>query len=195
MVENLKNQIKTKFGTLNNFAEKLGIDNSTLNRKLINPSNKFKLQLKEFGFFLEPNINEETMDATIQPAPGSWYKIVSRITTGGEMPYEQKDIIGEAFFNYPSKECFCVIVTGDAMAPKLLQGDILLIDPYEQTFSGDIVVAQMEAGRMIIKKLQITEDGTKSLHSINPAHPVIYLQENDRYKLYRAVQKQTIEQI
>ena len=129
----------------------------------------------------------------IRTAPGYWYPLVSRLITGGNMLCEETDVISSVFFNYhKQKGCFCVLVNGDAMEPKLLHGDILLIDPEEKPISGDIILAVV-SGRQMIKKLHLTKEGEIELHSANPTHQTIYTSKEEIQAMYRAVAKQTIE--
>lgn len=141
----------------------------------------------------ENMLGKKDINPVIRTAPGYWYPLVSRITTGGNMLYEETDIVSTIFFNYhKQKGCFCVLVNGDAMEPKLLHGDILLIDPEEKPISGDIILA-IVSGRQMIKKLHLTKEGDIELHSVNAAHQTIYTTKEEIQAMYRAVAKQTFE--
>lgn len=116
------------------------------------------------------------------------YNVVSRITTGGTMLYEEADVIGTKFFRYHDKTgmCFCVTVEDEAMMPKIAPGDFALIDPSIDCTSGDTVCAVIK-GRYFIRKFYEMKDGSIELRGATDLVPVIFTSKGEMQRTMQVI--------
>jgi phage repressor protein C with HTH and peptisase S24 domain len=138
-----------------------------------------------------PPINDGTnLISDVSIAQGHWYPIVGKVRAGSEMIFEDSDVVGTVFIDYHKKNsCFCVVVEGESMAPRLHPGDLVLVDPKETPLSGDIVVVIL-SDRQMVKKLHINKNGSVELHSFNSEYPAIFADREEIQAMFRVVARQ-----
>lgn len=187
MAHDLKKQIKAKFGTLRKFAEVLGINEATLNKKLNDVSAKFMLELKTHG--IGENIN--TMESNASPVEINYFPILTTVYAGGsQMLMEESNKDGYFFYSYPkSDRCFAVKVEGDSMFEKdnnrsMKEGDRLFIRMDDTASPGDIVIVRTKQGRQYIKQL-LQKNGEYLLHSFNSQYPDLLIHEDEIECIYK----------
>lgn len=82
-----------------------------------------------------------------------------------------------------NKNTFALSVTGDAMAPDYISGEIIFIDPHIFPSEGDAVLAYSHSSDEIIFR-KFTDDGyTRTLKTINSDWPHQYIELTDDIKL------------
>jgi SOS-response transcriptional repressor LexA len=79
----------------------------------------------------------------------------------------------EVYARDPS--CYALRVSGDSMAPQLLDGDIVIVSPAAELFDGCIVAAYVEPDGDVVKVLRQLPKGAILLQPLNPAYPAIVL--------------------
>ena len=67
-------------------------------------------------------------------------------------------------------EYFGLVVKGDSMSPRIMEGDVLIVHSQPDAETGDIVIAQINGDLAACKRLMKHSDGI-SLISLNPAYP------------------------
>ena len=80
---------------------------------------------------------------------------------------------------------FVVRVVGESMAPRIHDGDYLVVDPNGQVYDGDIAVLEKEGTarrESIVKKVYFGEDQPR-YESANPEYPGGTLDHDDRAEL------------
>jgi SOS-response transcriptional repressor LexA len=71
--------------------------------------------------------------------------------------------------------CYALRVTGDSMAPKLADGDIVVVSPAADLFDGCIVAAYIEPDGDVVKIYRELADGSVLLQPANSEYPAIPL--------------------
>lgn len=78
------------------------------------------------------------------------------------------------------KDAYAVYVTGDSMAPRFEQGDILFVNPKQAPKIGDYVIVQLkgrdagEQGPAFIKRLVKMNSDAVVCHQYNPDKDIAY---------------------
>lgn len=71
----------------------------------------------------------------------------------------------------PSHEYFGLLVRGDSMYPKYMEGDIIICQREDDAESGRDVVAYMDGYDALVKQLIKYDNGNIELRPLNTAHP------------------------
>jgi phage repressor protein C with HTH and peptisase S24 domain len=82
-------------------------------------------------------------------------------------------------------DAFAVRVSGDSMAPEIVEGDVLLCSPAAPVKTGDVVVATTPDGDLV-KRVKKRVQGIE-LQSANVKYPPIRLWENHGVKIVKAI--------
>jgi repressor LexA len=104
--------------------------------------------------------------------PVRWIPVLGQVPAG--FPTYTAEVVLEylpvpaATARHP--QTFALIVRGDSMAPRLAEGDRVIVCPDPSPASRAIVVAIVD-GDTTIKELKITHQGRKSVHILVPANP------------------------
>lgn len=75
-------------------------------------------------------------------------------------------------------ECYALRVSGDSMAPQLLDGDTVVVSPAAPLVDGCIVAAFVEPDGDVVKVYRRLPDGTVLLQPANSSYPAILLHHN-----------------
>lgn len=99
----------------------------------------------------------------------------------GEPLFDEGNIIGDVFVDPAmvpgDTQLFALKVQGDSMAPKIMDGDTLIVREQPCADSGEIVIVTINGDHGTCKKLQLYPDSL-ALVSLNPAYePMIYTWE------------------
>lgn len=102
---------------------------------------------------------------------------------------EQPSVVEDQPQLFPSEllrgSAFVVRVVGESMAPRIHDGDYLVVDPNGHVYDGDIAVLEKEGighREAIVKKVFFGEDKPR-YESANPDYPGGTLEQDDRAKL------------
>jgi SOS-response transcriptional repressor LexA len=75
-------------------------------------------------------------------------------------------------------QCYALRVSGDSMAPQLLDGDLVVVSPAAPLVDGCIVAAFVEPDGDVIKVYRSLPDGAVLLQPANSSYPAILLKPN-----------------
>ena len=78
-----------------------------------------------------------------------------------------------------NKEYFGLLVTGESMSPKYLDGDIVIIEQMEDADSGKDVVAYVNGHDATLKRLVKYGNGNVELKPLNPAYQTMTFTQNE----------------
>lgn len=81
-----------------------------------------------------------------------------------------------------SGEYFGLLIKGDSMSPRILEGDIVIVRVQPDAESGDIVIAKVNGEDACCKKLVKNKDGI-TLQSFNPSYDPMYFDNKEIEKL------------
>ena len=90
--------------------------------------------------------------------------------------------ISTRLLTFPSSEAFIVKAKGDSMAPKINEGDFVIVKKDHKPESGSIV-ACVNDGEALIKKIRIEKDKNRKryiLISLNPKYPPFLAKDDFR---------------
>lgn len=122
-----------------------------------------------FGVSLDALLNQHS-DAIV---PGSLklFPVVGRVCAGNGV-LASEDIIGyeSADSKYSVQDHFWLKVSGDSMAPRIDDGDYLLIRKQTSLDSGDVGVFVVDGQEGVVKKV-IYDENNIELISFNPYYP------------------------
>ena len=185
------------------FGERLGLSQSQISTILGGKSNVSgpTIQLLWHNFrvnpdfilhgsspmFLPPKIEARRIIPIIADiAAGDWkYWYDSYAAGAGDDYVSCPDITGD--------HLFAVRVEGDSMEPKLVAGDILIIDP-ELKFDGGIAVVRHDEGFKIRFVRKLSKD-RYLLRPLNPAHPDKEITPGADTRFYVPVKKISLSDI
>ena len=96
----------------------------------------------------------------------------------GEPIFDEGNVIGEVYvdpsFVEGGQNLFALKVKGDSMAPKILDGDTLIVREQPDADNGDIVIVTVDGDEGTCKKLKRYPDSL-ALISLNPMYePIVY---------------------
>lgn len=85
---------------------------------------------------------------------------------------------GDGYIIFPSKDpqAYAVRCVGDAMKPRIRNGEFLIVEPNSEAVPGDEVFITAKDSRVMVKILLYFREGRVYLHSINEKHPVLSLE-------------------
>ena len=132
----------------------------------------------------------ETSPPTCEPGPDTkgWIPLISWVQAG-DFNGNVEDVEVEDWYPTPkpmSDKSFCLRVRGDSMFPRLVEGDIIYVDPKHAQDPGKIVVAY-RGGETTVKQL-VNADGEWFLHALNPDWPgKQYIPINDEVRIIGVV--------
>ncbi len=78
-------------------------------------------------------------------------------------------------------EFFGLVIHGDSMSPRFLEGDVVIVRKQETADSGDIVIAKVNGDDACCKKLVRHEEGL-SLVSLNSAYAPMFFSKNEVFQ-------------
>lgn len=79
----------------------------------------------------------------------------------------------------PDPHAYALRVVGSSMAPRIMEGEWLLVEPGQGAQPGDDVVVKTSDGRVMVKQLVSRHNGTIILASVNEAFDRIRLDERE----------------
>ncbi len=86
------------------------------------------------------------------------------------------------------RDAFAIIAEGDSMEPRIEAGDLVVLEPHSVPRNGDVVVARLNEGGVLLKRFRRTgrEGKTILLESINPRYESKEYPESDFLFIYPA---------
>lgn len=116
----------------------------------------------------EPSVD---MQHAIPAGSVTFFPVVGRVCAGNGV-LAAEDIIGyePADSKYSGEDYFWLKVSGESMAPRIEDGDLLLIRRQTSVDSGDVGVFVVDGQEGVVKKV-IYDEGSIELISFNPYYP------------------------
>jgi len=176
--------------TLEHLAELTGYQKSTLRNVEEGHTRASEGLLKRLAFHLDLPLDELMggsdyphmtgagrtfgASANIVTPPGMTARVIPKLswaqagtTEAWEDVYEHEGFIG---FNVRDSKAIAVEIRGDSMAPQFPQGTIAIVYPGWEAKSGDLVIARLNDGTVMFKRLHVDGDHYTfiSLNSIYP---------------------------
>lgn len=166
--------------TQRELAKKLGISASAVGMYEQNRREPDLATLKKIAALFDVSIDslmEFSIPASVNPedaVPAGEMRllpVVGRVCAGNGI-LAAEDIIGyePADSKYSEGEHFWLKVSGDSMAPRIDDGDFLLIRRQTSVDSGDVGVFVVDGQEGVVKKV-IYDEGSIELISFNPYYP------------------------
>ena len=186
--ERIKNMRKRKDLSLQNVADSLDVNRSSVMRWEKGETSKIKLPIVEklaslFGtsaqYLLtgkdkEKDKSKEDWCAENVKEVGEFCSLplVGQVCAGNGLLAEDNVIRYEVADNkYNRKEYFYLEVSGDSMSPRLDDGDLILVKKQSSIDSGDVGVFLIDGCDGVVKKIKYDRNYIE-LHSFNPYYPV-----------------------
>lgn len=175
--------------TLSEVAKAIGVTEATVSRyESGNIKNMRRDRIEKYSKILKIDptliigIHEDTPDEinipTARPVPQMHYcKYYHSVSAGiGTHADENADTYGYYFSCQSQAEhCFAVDVQGDSMIPKLLDGDIAIVDTEAEPQNGDIVVFYDKSDELGYIKRINRSDNVVMFISDNPSYaPMVF---------------------
>ena len=76
---------------------------------------------------------------------------------------------------------YVIRVKGDSMAPRIEDGDLILVDYAKEPRPGNTVVASVNGG--VVVKKYLRQEGRVVLKSLNPQYADIEIKETDQFEI------------
>lgn len=173
-------ELRGKEMTQRDLAKKLGISTSAVGMYEQNRREPDLETLKKIAKTFDISLDglmeygEEPLVDTTQAIPlkaRHLLPVVGRVCAGNGV-LAAEDIIGyeAADEKYNEEEYFWLKVSGDSMAPRIDDGDFLLIRKQNSVDSGDVGVFVVDGQEGVVKKV-IYDEGSIELISFNPYYP------------------------
>lgn len=109
---------------------------------------------------------------------GRQIPVYGRVAAGIPIEAVENIIDFEEIPNDWSGEYGCLVIKGDSMAPRILDGDRVIVRRQDDAESGDIVIALVGGNDGVCKRL-IKYEGGIALQSFNPAYePMLFSEES-----------------
>jgi len=186
--ERIKNMRKRKDLSLQNVADSLDVNRSSVMRWEKGETSKIKLPILEklaslFGTSAQYLLTGKEKDKdkgkdewcaenTQEPGEFCSLPLVGQVCAGNGLLAEDNVIRYEvADKKYNRKEYFYLEVSGDSMSPKLDDGDLVLVRKQSSIDSGDVGVFLIDGCDGVVKKIKYDRNYIE-LHSFNPYYPV-----------------------
>lgn len=119
------------------------------------------------GWEEKPDIRSRQIPVYGRVAAGIPIEAVENIIDFEEIPVDWKGEYG------------CLIIKGDSMSPRILDGDRVVVKRQDDAESGDIVIAIINGHDGVCKKLIKHADGI-TLQSLNPAYDPMYFSKESQ---------------
>ncbi len=177
-------------------ARRLGVKSSYISKLesnyIQNPSLKtlkrlaevFNMSVDEFLKW-EPGYKGETTLKESVRESASEYIAVKKVPLLNRVPAGYPTIPGEDYIEeylpvpdtVKDPQAFALRISGDSMAPRIKEGDIVIVSPNAYITSGDIVVARINNNEVTVKKLKIQDDKVV-LIPLNPNYEPLYFEKD-----------------
>lgn len=161
------------------FADALGISQGTVGNweSGIREPN-FKTMNKIAAFF---NVSiDELINNNSTPSKGIKIPVLGKVQAG--IPIEAvEDIIDYEEITpemASTGDYFGLVVKGDSMEPRFIEGDVVIVRKQSTAETGDIVIALVNGDEATIKKLKYIKDGIM-LVPLNPAYETMFYDKDD----------------
>lgn len=108
--------------------------------------------------------------------------IIGDTQTGPEREWSEGDIgVCSEYVNFPaqSNKYYALRVIGDSMCPRVLEGEVVIIDPFISPQTGEDVVVKMRNGETMIRTLASIRDDQIFLDSTNTSYKRIIRDRRD----------------
>ncbi|MCX8731200.1 helix-turn-helix domain-containing protein [Gilliamella sp. B2969] len=116
--------------------------------------------------------------------------IVGNTQAGPDKEWNEIDIGGcYEYVNFPiqSNKYYALKVIGDSMSPRVLEGEVVIVDPVSIPQTGEDVVVKTLDGETMIKTLASIRDNQVFLDSTNSSYKRIIKNKNDLLYMHAVV--------
>lgn len=116
--------------------------------------------------------------------------IVGNTQAGPDKEWNEIDIGGcYEYVNFPiqSNKYYALKVVGDSMSPRVLEGEVVIVDPISVPQTGEDVVVKMLDGETMIKTLASIRDNQVFLDSTNSSYKRIIKDKKDLLYMHAVV--------
>lgn len=171
--------------TMKQLAEKVGVSEATISRwESGNIGNMRRDNLNALIAALNVTPEEILFDWEDMPdleptALGRRIPVYGRVAAG--IPIEAVENIVD-YEEIPASwtgDYAALVVRGDSMSPRILDGDVLIVKRQDDAESGDIVVAMVNGEDATVKRLIKYTDGIM-LQALNPAYEPMYFSKENK---------------
>ncbi len=102
---------------------------------------------------------------------------------------ESSDPAGDRAVPYHGKDAdaYALRVRGDAMASRIMSGDLLIVEPNTPPQPGDITIVIRRDGRKTVRMLLYVRDGEVTLAPFNDTHRTMLLAQADIAQMHKVV--------
>lgn len=136
------------------------------------------------GKINNPISNTETVDTYIPYEKRGLRPVIGLASAGTGVIAEEMIVGWEAVEDeYDNENCFWLEVSGNSMAPKIDNGDRVLIQRNAEIESGNIAVVVVDGVEGFLKQVEFGENST-TLHSFNPYYPDMEFKGSEQKRLY-----------
>lgn len=96
---------------------------------------------------------------------------------------------GDGYLDMPSSDpnAYAIRCVGDSMAPRIEDGEYVIVEPNREVKNGDEVLVRATDGRVMVKKFLYERDRRLHLVSVNSAHPPIVIDAEHVTVMHRVV--------
>ncbi len=101
-----------------------------------------------------------------------------------EMDYPTGSGDGRLLISSTDPNAYGLRVVGTSMAPRIKNGEYVLVEPNHRYMSGDEVLVKTIDGKAMIKEYMYCRDGLYRFDSVNPGNEPIYLPEDQVEKVH-----------
>jgi phage repressor protein C with HTH and peptisase S24 domain len=148
------------------------------------------------GGELSPFVRTE--DAPMESRDLKRIPLINRVSAG--YPTESTDLdypagVADEYVVMPDMtdpKAFAIMVCGDSMAPRFLEGDVLIISPNAEVHSGDFCFLRVDSDGEVtstFKQVFFDDEDTVRLESLNRAYPSRTCDRRKVTGIYRAVRR------
>lgn len=116
--------------------------------------------------------------------------IVGNTQAGPDKEWNEIDLGGcYEYVNFPiqSNKYYALKVVGDSMSPRVLEGEVVIVDPISVPQTGEDVVVKMLDGETMIKTLASIRDNQVFLDSTNSSYKRIIKDKKDLLYMHAVV--------
>lgn len=116
--------------------------------------------------------------------------IIGNTQGGPDKEWNEIDLGGcYEYVNFPiqSNKYYALKVVGDSMSPRVLEGEVVIVDPFVSPQTGEDVVVKMQNGETMIKTLASIREDKVFLDSTNLSYKRIIKDKKDLLYMHAVV--------
>jgi len=196
VAQRLRNWVKIRYGTVNEFAAALGVAQPTASQLINgvrNPGNKVQMKLRELGCDIEWLMTGNKRKDELQSIDISLAQIpvYEYIKAGGKSMMLKEEPVEYVYTTKSADQSrYGVRVKGDSMQPEIKEGEIVVASKIADVKNGDICVVTFHDGETCLRRVYFS-DHSCTLTSDNTKIPPKIFKKKDIQFIHRVVEKIT----